>query len=112
MVPFSISYVKGWRRCLALLICCQGLRELELVQLVPSWVKARFVFKSFCLLTVLLSGSVVFSGQLWHNPLHSTGAGDDEVAHICEPRCLDTGVEVILPRCDDAKHRAAGSPCL
>ena len=26
--PFSISYIKGWRRSLACLLCCEGIRTL------------------------------------------------------------------------------------
>ena len=30
IAPFSIAYVKGWRRALACLICCEGVRSLGL----------------------------------------------------------------------------------
>ena len=37
--PISCAYVKGWKRGVSLLICLQGVRELELQDFVAHWIK-------------------------------------------------------------------------
>lgn len=38
--PFSIAYVKGYKRCLVLLTILQGVRELNLEDVVPQRIRA------------------------------------------------------------------------
>ena len=38
--PFSIAYIKGWRRTVAAFICCQAIRELELWDEISAELKA------------------------------------------------------------------------
>jgi hypothetical protein len=28
LTPFSVAFIKGWRRSLACLICCEGIKQL------------------------------------------------------------------------------------
>ena len=38
--PFSIAYIKGWRRTVAAFICCQAIRDLELWGEISAELKA------------------------------------------------------------------------
>ena len=39
LAPFSVAFVKGWRRSLACLICCEGVKSLgiEMDELTPDF---------------------------------------------------------------------------
>lgn len=41
--PFSVAYTKGYKRCLILLVTIQGIRELELADSVPSFVRVAWL---------------------------------------------------------------------
>lgn len=41
--PFSVAYTKGYKRCLILLLTIQGIRELNLADSVPSFVRVAWL---------------------------------------------------------------------
>lgn len=41
--PFSIGYIKGYKRCTALLILLQGIRELNLEDRVPQTIRVSLL---------------------------------------------------------------------
>ena len=43
--PFSVAFVKGWRRTLAAFICCEGIRKLQIpLDRVPDAFRRSFFF--------------------------------------------------------------------
>ena len=83
MPPFHVAYIKGWRRCLTLLVCCQAIRELNCIDEIPQEVKDSFT-------QIIRTGEIIVFVKIplsfWHSVFATRTVSAQSMPQFCRTK--------------------------